>query len=293
MTDLLDIAKRARWRPSNPPRPARGLCGLWGAPRLTLHSLVHPKWAGPNLRIAVIADPHVCQPWVTPGRIRAIVEQVNQTGADMVLLAGDFLPDGNLPCLHLPANRIAPLFSPLSAPLGVHGILGNHDWTDCRRARASGNIDNSVLDAFAEAGRPLLRNDATRLRHGDQNFWLVTLDSQMAHGRFHGGLEDPVKAYAGVSDDAPVILLAHEPDYFAAGDSRPMFQISGHTHGGQFTLFGRRPMTPSAYGDQYALGHIRDGDRNLFVSTGIGYSGLPFRFGVPPEIMLIELSAAG
>ena len=50
-------------------------------------------------------------------------------------------------------------------------------------------------------------------------------------------------------------------------------------------------MTPSRFGDRYAVGHIVEGDRHMIVSAGIGYSGLPFRFGVPPEITLIEIIA--
>ncbi|OSP55381.1 metallophosphoesterase [Pseudoruegeria sp. SK021] len=285
------LASRPAWAPIGPPNPAKGIFGLWGAPQLTLHRLAHPRWDGPALRIAVIADPHVCLPWMTPDRMRAIVDQVMTLDADIILLAGDFLADSKMPCKHLPASLIAPLFAPLDAPLGVHGILGNHDWKDCPRARATNHAENSVIDAFIASGRPLKGNEATALRHGDQDFWLVTMDSQMSNGRKYPGHENPEAAFANVPDGAPCILLAHEPDYFAKGDTRPMLQISGHTHGGQFTIFGRRPMTPSNYGDRYALGHVTDGARHLFVSAGLGYSGLPLRFWVPPEVMLIELTA--
>lgn len=291
MTTPPDLLRRPAWTPKSPARHAKGTFGLWGAPRLTLYRIPHPRWQGPTLRIAVIADPHVCEPWVSPRRISAIVAQVQTLGADLVLLAGDFLADRNMLCRHLPANQIAPLFARLSAPLGVHGILGNHDWKDCARARKSGFRDSSVIEAFEHAGRPLLRNQSLRLRHGTQDFWLVTMDSQMRRRKVPQ-LHDPEAAFADVPENAPAILLAHEPDYFATGDDRAMLQISGHTHGGQFSLFGRRPMTPSAFGDRYAIGHIVEGERHLVVSAGLGYSGLPLRFGVPPEITLIELSTA-
>jgi predicted MPP superfamily phosphohydrolase len=48
-------------------------------------------------------------------------------------------------------------------------------------------------------------------------------------------------------------------------------------------------VVPSAYGQRYAYGHVVDGDRHLIVSGGLGCSGLPVRFGVPPEIVLVEL----
>jgi predicted MPP superfamily phosphohydrolase len=70
--------------------------------------------------------------------------------------------------------------------------------------------------------------------------------------------------------------------------------LSGHTHGGQVRLpFIGRPMIPSAYGERFAYGHIVEGGRNLVVSAGLGMTGLPVRFGVPPEIAIITLGAPG
>jgi len=39
-------------------------------------------------------------------------------------------------------------------------------------------------------------------------------------------------------------------------------------------------------------GHIRDRGRHLVVSGGLGFSVLPVRLGVPPEITLIEVTSA-
>lgn len=281
---------RPRWTPPHPERPARGTCGLWGLPRLTHHRIGSPRWTAPDLRIAVIADPHVCHPWAHPRIIARIVDQVQDLGADLILLSGDFLPDRFMPCRHPRAERIIPLFAGLSAPLGVFAIMGNHDYVDDPRARASDGQDSAVRDELARAGIPCLSNTSVAISHGTRTFHLVGLDSQFARGRNLPGREDPEAAFAALPKDSPTILLAHEPDYFARGDDRAVVQISGHTHGGQFVVFGRRPMTPSNYGDRYAIGHHRDGDRHLIVSAGLGYSGLPLRFGVPPEITLIEMT---
>ena len=87
-----------------------------------------------------------------------------------------------------------------------------------------------------------------------------------------------------------MILLAHEPDIFAEMPPRVGLTLSGHTHGGQVRLFGWSPVVPSAYGNRYAWGHVREGGRDLVVSGGIGCSMLPVRFGMPPEITVIEVS---
>ena len=93
-----------------------------------------------------------------------------------------------------------------------------------------------------------------------------------------------------MTDDAPVILMAHEPDIFPDVPDRVCLTLSGHTHGGQVRLFGWSPVVPSRYGNRYAYGAIQEGGRHLVVSGGIGCSIAPIRFGMPPEITVVDLS---
>ena len=95
-----------------------------------------------------------------------------------------------------------------------------------------------------------------------------------------------------MTDDAPVILLAHEPDVAMRVPARVALQLSGHTHGGQVRLFGWSPVVPSRYGEKFAYGHART-NCDVVVSGGLGCSIMPFRLGVPPEIVLVTLGGAG
>jgi predicted MPP superfamily phosphohydrolase len=97
---------------------------------------------------------------------------------------------------------------------------------------------------------------------------------------------------AQIHDDAPLLLMAHEPDIFPRVSKRVALTVAGHTHGGQVAVAGFTPIVPSRFGSRYARGHIVEGDRNLIVSAGLGCSGAPIRFGVPPEIVLVELGGA-
>ena len=83
--------------------------------------------------------------------------------------------------------------------------------------------------------------------------------------------------------------MAHEPDVFPTVPGRVAVTFSGHTHGGQVRVLGWSPRIPSRYGNRYAWGHIREGGRDLVVSGGLGTTALPVRFGVPPEITLVEI----
>jgi len=210
----------------------------------------------------------------------------------MVLLLGDFLADRWMIGIKATAEDIATRLSKIKAPLGVHTILGNHDWADDLEARQNGYTASAMAKALTVAGLPPLVNAARRVDHGPDGLWLVGLDSQQGHlPRGKGGARhDPETAWADVPDGALSVLLAHEPDIFAKGDARPAIQLSGHTHGGQITLFGKRFVTASDYGERFVYGHVVEDDRHLLVSGGIGFGGIPVRICQPPEITLVRLS---
>jgi predicted MPP superfamily phosphohydrolase len=189
----------------------------------------------------------------------------------------------------------------LKAPLGVHAVLGNHDWWDDRTVQREGRGVPECRRELEAAGIPVYENDAVRLTKSGRPFWLAGLGDQLAYmpaRRFRKltrfGVDDLASTLAKVTDNAPVVLMAHEPDVALRVPSRVALQLSGHTHGGQVRLpFIGRPMIPSAYGERFAYGHIVEGGRNLVVSAGLGMTGLPVRFGVPPEIAIITLGAPG
>jgi predicted MPP superfamily phosphohydrolase len=96
-----------------------------------------------------------------------------------------------------------------------------------------------------------------------------------------------------VPEGAPILALTHNPDVFPLlPPARASLTIAGHTHGGQVyvPLYGR-PVVPSNYGARYAIGHVVEGGRHLFVTPGLGTSVIPVRFLVPPEISLLTLRA--
>src|SRR6266576_1010193 len=68
----------------------------FGAPILRLHvahyRLRPPKWpADLQLKIAVIADLHACDPWMSLEHIEAIVDRTNSLNADITVLLGDYV----------------------------------------------------------------------------------------------------------------------------------------------------------------------------------------------------------
>lgn len=240
-----------------------------------------PELAG--LRVALLSDLHIGSPHWQLDHLRELVQRTNDEHADVVVLAGDYVIDSVRFGTPTPPEPIAEELGKLRAPLGVLAVLGNHDWA----------------------------NDGARIRRALEENGIVVLDDEITHLDVKGkplyvvGLADPLrkspsgeavrpKQIGKVLDAVPagesMLAVVHEPDVFPRVDARPAITLAGHTHGGQvvFPLLGRL-VVPSDFGERFAAGHIVEGGRHLFVTTGIGTSIFPVRFGVPPEIAVLSL----
>jgi predicted MPP superfamily phosphohydrolase len=267
--------------------------------RIRHYDLKLARWpTGLDLSIAVVADLHACEPWMNVARIEAIVAQTNALGADLIVLLGDFSSGHRLVTRRLEPTEWARPLAQLKAPLGVHAILGNHDWWDDRAVQAIRRGPPYGRGALEQVGIPVYENDVVRLGKDGRAFWLAGLGDQLAfwpvrrhYPGLRWGIDDLAATLAKTKDAEPVILLAHEPDIMPRVPERVSLVLSGHTHGGQVRLFGFSPVVPSRYGNRFAYGHVRE-QTDLIVSGGLGCSIAPVRLGVPPEILLVKVSAA-
>jgi predicted MPP superfamily phosphohydrolase len=277
---------------------------------VTRYRLTPPRWTpGLNVRLAVLADLHVCEPWMSVDRVQAIVEQTNSLEPDAILLLGDYVVGRSLGKLSTPVSvgTWATALGNLKAPLGVHAVLGNHDWWDQEEVQLRRAGPTRAGLALQAVGIPVYENNAVRLEKNGQPFWIAGLGDQWAFQGLPGnddefaennafgytGVDDLPGTLRQVKDDAPIVLMAHEPDIFPKVPDRVSLTICGHTHGGQVRIFGYSPVVPSKFGTRYIYGHKVEGGRNLIVSGGLGCSSLPVRFGSPPEIVMIELGGGG
>lgn len=263
---------------------------------VTSYSVSPPDWPrGLSLRVAVLTDLHVSEPWMGLERLQRIVARTNALMPDVVLLLGDYVRGGKM----MPWSSIVPheawaaVLAGLKAPLGVHAVLGNHDWWEDPAALRRGDLVTKAGVALEAAGIPVYENTAVRLDKAGSPVWIAGLGDQWAfHAIGHNkGVDDLDATLAKVTDDAPVILMVHEPDIFPKVPSRVALTLAGHTHGGQVTFAGYAPVIPSRYGQRYRYGHIVEEGRNLIVSAGLGCSTLPIRFGAPPEVVLVTLAS--
>jgi len=225
-----------------------------------------------ELKIAVLSDLHVGSPHVGLDKVRTIVEKTNAESPALVVLLGDFVtggPNGPRAGGFVEPELIAQELEKLHAPLGVYAVLGNHDWW---------YDGDRVGRALTDAGIPVLENRAVHI--GD--IWLGGIADYWTRE------PDIAGTLRQVTTDEPVVLITHNPDIFPEVPARVSLTLAAHTHGGQVNLpiIGTL-ITTSKLG--YNAGEYVVEGRHLFVTTGIGTSIVPVRFGVPPEIVILTL----
>jgi predicted MPP superfamily phosphohydrolase len=257
-----------------------GLWSAWlepGSLRVRRYRLALPAWPTEcaGVRVALLADLHVGSPFNGLDKLDRIVTATRDAQPDLVVIAGDFVIHGVVGGHFVPPALIAARLETLAASRRVFAVLGNHDWW-----YGSGAVGR----ALTAHGVAVLEDGAVSVSNRACQFWLAGI------GDLWEGRHDVGAALGGVPDGVPVLALTHNPDIFPEIPSRVALTLAGHTHGGQVyvPLLGR-PVVPSRYGERFAIGHIVEGDRHLFVTPGLGTSIVPVRFLVPPEVSILEL----
>lgn len=252
------------------------------------HRVTPAGWPpGLTVRVAALADLHAGAPIMDEARIEHIVAATNDLAPDVTLLLGDYGPSSPFVTRLLDHADVARRLGALRARHGVFAVTGNHDWwEDDTAMRAGRGAMPSIARAFEGAGISVLSNRVQRAGP----VLMGGLDSTWAFG-FERGADDLPRVMRDATGDTPLLLMVHEPDIFARLPARAAVAFCGHTHGGQVRLLGYSPRIPSRFGNRYAWGHVREDGRDLVVSGGLGTTTLPVRFGVPPEITLVQISA--
>ncbi|MEO8573658.1 MAG: metallophosphoesterase [Pyrinomonadaceae bacterium] len=246
-----------------------------------------------GLRIAMISDIHGGSNGASAENIRRVVETTNAQNPDLVVLLGDYVSQGGTrqpihekPLL-MPMRDVANNLSGLKAKFGVFAVLGNHDgWYG----------DEEVTAELTRVGYRVLQNEIVVIKQNGVPLRLfgmkdhLKLDSWVS---FNGMVRSVVAANP---KEGQIIVLEHSPDilyilnYWKDLSPDLKLMLAGHTHGGQVWLpILGTPFVPSSVGQRYAHGHINEEGVDMFVTSGIGTSILPFRFMVPPEVAIVTV----
>lgn len=222
-------------------------------------------------RIAFVSDIHFGNNF-SVARFARLVESVNAEGCDCVVLGGDYVRG------RADMEAFAEIAAGFRARDGVYAVLGNHDFYDDAPA---------LISLLRERGITVLDDTAVLMPSG---IAIAGIDN------FTDSYPDANRLLDLVDDGSLAILVSHNPDFAEETDiSRYGLMLSGHTHGGQITLFGYAPVIPSAYGQKYRTGTVVKDGTPVVVSRGAGYSGdvLRFRVFAPSDFIVIELRGNG
>jgi hypothetical protein len=134
-----------------------------------------------------------------------------------------------------------------------------------------------------------LVNESTLYQKGNQSLLITGVDDLV-------GEPNLTKSLQNISPNSNHLLLSHSPAYIdqvstnelkTLAEYKPQYMLSGHTHGGQISLFGFTPIRPPRSGN-YVSGWYQTHSIDVYVSRGLGISVLPIRIGAIPEISYFE-----
>lgn len=251
------------WNATRPPVVVRADVPLEGLPE------------GQRIRVLLIADTHFGFPDMGTRRLLKTVSIARAEKPDLVILAGDYMGGKLIDWPRPWLEQALPPLASLNGPLGAFATLGNHDnpvWTP---------------RVMALMVRPrLLRNEAV-----DVGPLAVAGVDSIDIGA------DVARAIAQAPPGKPLLLVIHEGDHLrfvAPPADRPVLALAGHTHGGQIVLpgigsVGHLLTRPTAC----LRGLCNVNGWPLYVTSGVGTSWVPIRFGVPPEVVVLTLYSTG
>ena len=215
--------------------------------------------------------------------LRSFIDSINAQHGDMIVFTGDL--QNKLSSELYPLKNI---FSRLHAHDGVISILGNHDYSEYISAtdEMKRKNENEHIRMHKEFGWQLLLNDNIKIHRGADSIVIVGTEND---GRAPFPKKaDYKKAMHDIDDNDFIVMLQHDPSAWERNilpNTKSHLTLSGHTHGGQFKMFG---WSPASFAYHQWGGYYEKEGRGIYVSTGIG-GVVPFRIGMSPEIAVITL----
>ena len=237
-------------------------------------------------RIVQFSDAHVgTMTGYRQSLLQRAVDSINALNPDVIIFTGD------LQNLHPDELREhSAQLRKLHAKDGVYSILGNHDYPtylNCDEETKAALVEQTIK-LERKMGWKLLLNEHSIIRRDSDSIVIAGMENwgKMKRMPRKG---DVKKTLAGLTGEQPfIIMLQHDPsawDEKILPECQAQLTLSGHTHGGQFELFGWSPASLSY--EEWGGWTYKDG-RALYVSTGLG-ALIPFRLGMPGEIVQITL----
>lgn len=226
-----------------------------------------------GMKIVHLSDLHIGSTF--DGKwLSKLIGKINAEGADIVCVSGDLVD-----AVPKKIEKDVVHLQKLTAPLGVHICLGNHEYF-CGAM--------PWVEKWRAWGFNVYVNQNKKITHNGQSFFIAG-SADFEGNKFPGLLTpDMQKTLEGITEEDFTLLLQHQPKKAKENAALGVnVQLSGHTHGGQyFFLF------PIVYvlNHGFRSGFYQVDDLSLYVSPGSGLWGyVPLRFGTSSEVLIHTL----
>jgi predicted MPP superfamily phosphohydrolase len=245
-----------------------------------------------GIRIAHITDLHIGNLSPRNNYLNKIITQLQTLKPDLLLFTGDMF---NLSASE--GQGLDSLFSSINAPLGRYAVMGNHDYGDyCQWPSPEAKQANllATYQTYHQLGFNLLNDTAIYISSNSDSIGLIGVEN-WSKPPFHsyGNLAQAIESFTPAQFN---ILLTHDPIHWQSEVLTSKYDyiqltLSGHTHSAQFgfSINEHYRWSPSQYIYTHWDGHYQHNHQHLFISRGLGYTAIPFRLGMPPEITIITL----
>lgn len=233
-----------------------------------------------TIKIAFITDLHV-GPYKQENYVEKVVKKTLAEKPDLILLGGDFLYNEEQEAQYLiPLKQLADNFP-------IFAVTGNHEFNTGKYGDENlSDRTNLLRQLFAEWKIQILDTQMVPLTIQNKKIDLYGVEDLWT------GQANLKELIDYVTPNRPNILLSHNPDIIL-DQLHAQFDltISGHTHGGQIRLpfIGSILGVPTQLGRKYDKGLFKFDNNYLYISAGLGESGVRARFFNPPELSIINL----
>ena len=242
-----------------------------------------------NYKIVHISDIHLGSFIHSKNLMKNVQAEIQKINPDLVLFTGDLVNN-----FSYELDGWDTIFNDINIPGKSFSILGNHDYGNYSNWKnAADKIENfnNLIKSHSRLGFKLLRNESSVIYEGTDSLYIIGVEN-WGHPPFpqYANLE---QALSGIPENIFKILLTHDPAHWESqidGKKNIELTLSGHSHGLQLGIikagipFSLSYLTRKNWGGLY-----KSNDNYLYVNTGLGTVGIPWRIDMSAEITVISL----